>query len=941
MTSFSASPIGANIVVLRHVELTADWADFSGELAKSVTEYFIKGWQDGIAGGVSALVKLLASVKIERSAGEKLWSLSIIAFTWSAKEIMSLEADDLSIQKSLKAAISKAQHFSRINDLTVSNVVLKRPTNLQLYLIMKSEFIRSLKELNSPSYRPDTEYRLDSAFNRGIFHIWSERPEFYSAIADILNAPAASAVEFEMSWEAYRAELIYDYEVRPIFGQEISKISLGQLYVPLRAAWLKAGVTASAEESSYFSPKHYEIAEIDQLLENWLDAEDSNDWLRLIGGGPGSGKSTTLRAMASRVSCRSDWRPLYIPLQHIELEADLREAIGKYFTETFGNPFNQSPLARSVIEDGPPLVLLFDGLDEIVAPGEGANEVVGTFANKLNNLVAALTGGSRRPIKVVVSGRMPAFQAARRYMTPKSGGSLEVHGFCPISDGSSFVADEIWTLDQRPLWWAKYAILTNQSVDVPEAFKNYKLSSITNEPLLCYLLTLAGYATEKWQLAADNRNRIYEALVNSIYDRGWGSGIVKRQGAGKTLNKEDFNKLMETIALAAWLGGDVRVASEDMFRSCIPMTAAQSAWDAFTDDNGSDVTNLAMNFYLKASEKSQRGFEFTHKSFGEYLASRAILSIADDILPQVPRRMHQALEEWSMATKSGHFDFEVFQFINDEVRLRISDKRELYPKSAIKNIKGTFESFAALVAEEGFPISRDVNSWKSLQTEQLNAECGLWVIINSCSKALSEVGDKEDSIVNIEWHIEDGWSHLLSRLGAYSQTSIIASCMTNIYAEKQSFADLRGEKYDFSGAVLNDATFVSCNFNESTFEMAVVDGLRFYLCRLRKTSFEDLISGKMIFHKSVITDCSFDETESSIVISPIGIITAESSHNLDLFSRQMVLDVEKFDLDAMIERFEARIAIMKNMKRFPMNNLVPDLTDRFVELEIGDIEDKY
>ena len=85
-----------------------------------------------------------------------------------------------------------------------------------------------------------------------------------------------------------------------------------------------------------------------------------------------------------------------------------------------------------------------------------------------------------------------------------------------------------------------------------------RLRGLTDEPLLCYLLALSGYAVDNWEEAAENRNRIYERLVNEIWKRGWGDG--GRQGAGKSLTQTHFNRLMETIALAAWRGGDTRVA---------------------------------------------------------------------------------------------------------------------------------------------------------------------------------------------------------------------------------------------------------------------------------------------------------------------------------------------------------------------------------------------
>ena len=133
---------------------------------------------------------------------------------------------------------------------------------------------------------------------------------------------------------------------------------------------------------------------------------------------------------------------------------------------------------------------------------------------------------------------------------------------------------------------------------------------------------------------------------------------------------------MQTIALAAWQGGDTRVVSEQGFTSAIKLARAENAWENFKKDNGSDVTNLAMNFYLKAAETGQRGFEFTHKSFGDYLAARAILDIAVELPVFINRRVDHAMTDWIEATGSGTLSNEILNFLREEVRLRTTNSSE-------------------------------------------------------------------------------------------------------------------------------------------------------------------------------------------------------------------------------------------------------------------------
>jgi hypothetical protein len=477
--------------------------------------------------------------------------------------------------------------------------------------------------------------------------------------------------------------LIYEFEVRPVFGQETTRLSLSQLYVPLRGYWPKDGA-ATENRDIHSLIDTYDVSLLDDELDKWVRSSSEDDFIRLIGGGPGSGKSTTLRAFARRMADRQDVRPLFIPLQHIDLEGDLREAVNRYFADRTSGSFTQAPLSRTAIEDGPPLLLIFDGLDELARPGEAANEVVNLFSTKLTNMISSLRGDGSKSIRVVVSGRMPSFQAAKRYISPPKHGCLEVYGF---TSGEAWNNRSLWSLDQRPIWWRQYASLVGASPEVPPAFTHHQLRGITHEPLLCYLLVLSGFATENWEQAAENPNRMYKTLIDSIWHRGWGEGGAKRQGPGRTLSKTDFNILMQTIALAAWHGGDTRVATEPAFANAVKIAGAEPAWESFKNDNGPDVTNLALNFYLKATEIGQRGFEFTHKTFGDYLAARAIFDIAEDLTVLIRRKVDHAMTDWVAATALGSLSKEVLTFLRDEVRLRMADSADPDPLSKMINIK--------------------------------------------------------------------------------------------------------------------------------------------------------------------------------------------------------------------------------------------------------------
>jgi hypothetical protein len=617
------------IKMTREVKLKVRWKELSSKLGEVVAQGFLTALGgDGISAGISALMGAMSNIKVDAEPGEKAWSLGVLCFAWALDELKTLPGTDVStLRQALDDALAEAKTQVDDGQEYVPITFLERPTTLPLYRALRDAIVARKNTFRFGISESDDALRarFDSAYDHAMFEVYSRRPDVYQSLGSIFSSTTTLAAERQINWTTYRSRLKYEFEVRPVFGQEATRLSLAQLYVPLRGYWPKDG--SATENRGIRSLSHtHDVLMLDDELDKWVRSSSEDDAIRLIGGGPGSGKSTTLRAFARRMADRQDLRPLFIPLQHIDLEGDLREAVNRYFVDRTSGSFTQAPLSRTTIEDGPPLLLIFDGLDELARPGEAANEVVNLFSTKLANMISSLRGDGSKSIRVVVSGRMPSFQAARRYISPPKHGCLEVYGFTPPEYQAS-KEGTLWSLDQRPIWWRQYASLVGASPEIPPAFTSNQLKGITHEPLLCYLLVLSGFATANWEQAAENPNRIYKTLVDSIWDRGWGEGRAKRQGPGRTLSKADFNILMQTIALAAWQGGDTRVATEHAFGKAVKIAQAEDAWESFKNDNGPYVTNLAMNFYMKAAETGQRGFGFTHKTFGDYLAARAIFDI--------------------------------------------------------------------------------------------------------------------------------------------------------------------------------------------------------------------------------------------------------------------------------------------------------------------------
>lgn len=828
---------GPSIGMTRAVRLTVDWPSLTTRLSEVLAQGFLTALGgDGTSSALAALFGAVGSIKVAAPPGEKAWSLTALGLAWSLDQIRSdTNIEDSALRDAMHRAINSAKKSIDEGEQIVPVTFLDRPTTLPIYHVLRDAIVAEKDVFRRGVYESDASLaaRLDSAFDRALFEILSHRYDVYRSLSEALNAPGKESSERQINWTAYRSRIIDEFEIKPVFGQETTKVSLSQLYIPLRAIWKKPEDNSQENEAFDISETH-EICMLEESLISWIESNNNNDDnIRLIGGGPGSGKSTSLKSIARIVADRPEWRPLFIPLQRLSLEGDLRDAINRFFTDKSGGAFTQGPLTRTAVEDGPPLLLIFDGLDEISRPGEAANEIVNLFATKMSNLVAALRGDGAKTVKVIASGRMPAFQAAKRFLSPPPGGCLEVYGYGPLRH-SIRTPQELWKLDQRQHWWKKYAQLLNLTTELPAAFASSRLASITHEPLLCYLLVLSGYATANWEEAAENPNRIYKALIESVWYRGWGDGNQRRQGPGKTLTLPDFNALMQTIALAAWQGGDTRVASETSFSAAINITRNQRSWQNFKTDNGEDVTNLAMNFYLKSSEGDQRGFEFTHKSFGDYLAARAILDVAFDLPALISRNVDYAMNDWLIATGSGLLTQEILTFMRDEVRLRINDSAPEISPEDVCRLKLAFERLISTILMDGLPANKLSGAWRLVESKQRNAEIMAWSVVNSLVLGL-ETKSNNNLAIKVDWPDKlTSFHSLLRRIGDVSSLNNVAlKCFSYISAPTSNLFGLSLMGIDLRGANLEGATLAGChlisanlrnaNLRNADFQRAMLD----------------------------------------------------------------------------------------------------------------------
>lgn len=836
--------------------ITVNWSAIPEGISQVIADIVFKSWADGGASATVSLVKVVSSLKFEESVGSKAFHLVALSMGWAIGQIVhQYNIEKEYVSQSIRASINEVRESLGEDSIILNGDFLTYPLRSPLFIVLKKSILQKLMlVLAERGYKEEVlSNKLDISFCRGLYDVWSSAPVSYSEICSVLKSPFSEISEQVLDWQAYKQQLISSFEVSAVFGQEIEGISLSQLYVPLRGYWTILPKSEGHPPHSHPGDPETGVAMIEDHINNWIGNSHNEDWLKLIGGGPGSGKSTTLKSIAAHYAKHDDWRVLFIPLQNIGVEGDLRERINEYFTGRSGGAFNHPPLSKISIENGPPLILIFDGLDEISAPNESTNDIVQFFTGKLTSLVVAIIGDDKRRLKVIVSGRLPSFQSAKRFLPIGEETAIEVYGFKPPYRTPN-EEEGLWSIDQRPIWWRKFANAKSLNEDdIPEAITSNLLESISHEPLLCYLLAISNYTGENWKEAARNTNLIYKGLMNSVYERGWGDGIQKRLGPGKSMTLSEFNTLMQSFGLAAWLGGDARVASETDFLNTLKITRGDAAWEVFKRDNGTDINNLALNFYLKSNELSHRGFEFTHKSFGEYLAARQIVEFAFSIFDLVDRSMDAAIQEWFKATKTGIISFEILRFIENEIRLRSEGDLD-----QLRLVRKAFERMAYSVMTNGH-VSASSPSFQSMLLYNINAETAVWSILSGLALRINEIVE-EPELTNIPWKSSHELSQTLHRHHYSRFTSVSpADCMSYLNGNGQNLVALAIWSARLFGANLSSVSFESCNIFDADMRSANLQKASFIDCKITSSEFTSADFTNSIINDSSFDDCKFDD----------------------------------------------------------------------------------
>jgi uncharacterized protein YjbI with pentapeptide repeats len=651
--------------------------------------------------------------------------------------------------------------------------------------------------------------RLPSYFTCVLHDELRENRDKYQLLNTYFSDTLASeAYHREMGWRRYTAWLDKQLD-EPIFAETFG---IRPLYVPLCAYYIE-----KQGDDREGSPQTREIRharDLESAMDAWL-LDTKAPCIRLISGGSGSGKSTFTKWWAARVAAQGNFKVWHIALNHLNFTGDLEGKLKDFATKNLylrGNPLDEQKI-----------LIIFDGLDELALSGKVGLAAAESFIEQLNMLVNA----NQQDLKVLVSGRDAIVQSQINKFSKLDQIWHLLPYYLPKNKAKEYQArpQNLLEIDRRHDWWQKYGSLKGKKCEgLPKSLRIESLDEITSQPILNYLVAISDYFLQNKIDESTTRNQIYQSLLEKVHERGWAERNKSTSDRGHPITKSmsfaDFQLVLEEVGLCAWHGDGRKVSEVEIITHCEnsgkKIKGLLSYFSENLNSTQARITKLLTAFYFQPRGEDRasgdKTFEFTHKSFGEFLVAKRLVRAIGDINRKYLDdedgwTEKQSLKHWVEICKSGNLDFDVLRFFRQEVRLRYQDQPDL-----IGQWQETCCKLIEYLLREGLPMEEFGGlSFHQMNNRAIQAEIMLLALLNACAICTKQLS-------KIEWRDRKTFGTWLAKMQGqqnYDDQSIVSVCL--------SWLNLNGVVLDgviLDGARLDGASLLAASLDRASLDEA-------------------------------------------------------------------------------------------------------------------------
>jgi uncharacterized protein YjbI with pentapeptide repeats len=651
--------------------------------------------------------------------------------------------------------------------------------------------------------------RLPSYFTCALHDELRENRDKYQPLTThFADTLVSDAYQREMGWRRYTAWLDKQLD-EPIFAETFG---IRPLYVPLCAYYIEKKEIDRQDSSKTEETRH--ARDLESAMDEWL-ADGKAPRLRLISGGPGSGKSTFTKWWAARVAATGNFKVWHIALNHLNFTGDLEGKLKDFATK--------DPYLKGNPLDEPKLLIIFDGLDELALSGKVGLAAAENFTEQICTLVQA----NSQHLKVLISGRDAIVHSQiNKFSKPE-----QIWHLLPYYLSENTVKQyqsepqNLLKKDCRDTWWQQYGRLKGKNYEgLPQSLRINSLDEITSQPILNYLVAISDYFLQNKIDEETTRNQIYQSLLQKVYERGWADRNKATGNLGhpitQSISFEDFQLILEELGLCAWHGDGRTVTEAEIVNHCNSTKEVQHLLSYFSENLRSSgqarITKLLTAFHFQVRGSVDSTFEFTHKSFGEFLTAKRLVRAMEEINEEYRKLRRgwteqQSLKHWAEVCKSGTLDFDILEFVRQEVRLIYRERPEL-----IEQWQKTCCKLIEYLLREGLPMEEFGGlSFYHMNNRAIQAEISLLAILSNCAMC-------SEKLSMIDWNDNETFGNWLIRMQKQKEFAyliMINQCLNLINLNNVTLF-----QSNLDTAYLNRTSLAGANLNWANLDRANLIG---------------------------------------------------------------------------------------------------------------------
>ena len=393
----------------------------------------------------------------------------------------------------------------------------------------------------------------------------------------------------DTAWKNYLKDLILKPKIA-IWGEEELEISIEQLFVEpdYTYSWqIRHGQNAPLKLDIH--KDFHGGRNLKAFLTGLLTGRRPSTELIFLMGSPGSGKTSLMEILCADIANTGKVHIMLVPAKKIKPEYGLVIGIQK-FLKSIGND-----VVSETFMQKENCILAIDGFDELAYATRLSLE---TFFREAQNLVRERLGNQ---LRIILSGR-PTLFSEKDVVIPQGS-----HIICL----KKFNRDRVkkWSMNWRNSSTGSF----HGEVYLDEENKN--LTEMISTPMLLYLFARMHEDGQpiltKIESGSNNAFTIYKRIIDWICYRQKDKGI-------ETDIEGKLRRYLQVAGLATHQSGS-RILHYDFF------TKALCQNDLSKDDIDPKVHSIILQgAFVSVKDKA---WEFTHKSFGEFLAAESIIKL--------------------------------------------------------------------------------------------------------------------------------------------------------------------------------------------------------------------------------------------------------------------------------------------------------------------------